>query len=243
MANFRENIILVTILTTASALIYMIQYVIFRDPSNTFFYMLQDMAFLPFQAVIVSLVINRFLNITEKRRKMKKINVVISTFFVETGVEIMMSMSKFDQNHRKECEMIKLKELMDNKGKAAKKLAEGFDYQFHVESLPLEELAVIMDQNRGFLLKLLENPNLLEHESFTDMLWSVFHVADELKTRGDLKKISKEDEKHLAKDLERAYKAMVMEWIGYINYLKVEYPYLYTIAIRKNPFAFVSSGT
>ncbi|MBK5247630.1 MAG: hypothetical protein JJE49_10240, partial [Peptostreptococcaceae bacterium] len=108
--------------------------------------------------------------------------------------------------------------------------------RFHVEPEKLGELAAIMEKNKGFLLTLLENPNLHEHEAFTDMLWAVFHIADELKTRGDLNKISDEDASHLAIDFHRAYKAMVMEWIGYINYLNDEYPFLYKIAIRKNPF-------
>lgn len=236
MSNLRDNVILFVTLTVSSVIIYFIQYAIFRDASSTFFYFLQDMAFLPFQALIVSLVINRFLNVTEKRRKIKKNNVAISTFFVETGVEIMMILSKFDKNHHKECEMLKLTEVLDDKGKAAKKIVEGFEYNFQVEPENLGELVAIMEKNKGFLLTLLENPNLHEHEAFTDMLWAVFHVADELKTRGDLKKISDEDASHIAFDLLRAYKAMVLEWIGYINYLNGEYPFLYKIAIQKNPF-------
>jgi len=30
------------------------------------------------------------------------------------------------------------------------------------------------------LLGLLGNPNLLEHDSFTDLLWAVFHLMEEL---------------------------------------------------------------
>jgi len=236
MGSIKDNVILFLILTVSSVFIYFIQYTIFQDASNTLFYFLQDMAFLPFQALIVSLVINRFLNVAEKRRKMKKNNVAISTFFVESGAEIMMILSKFDKNHRKECEMVKLNELLDNKGKAAKKIVEGFEYNFQVESENLGELSTIMERNKSFLLILLENPNLNEHEAFTDMLWAAFHVADELKTRGDLENISVEDANHLAFDLLRAYKAMVVEWIGYINYLNDEYPFLYKIAIQKNPF-------
>jgi hypothetical protein len=237
MSNIRDNVILFVTLTISSVTIYMMQYVIFHDASSTFFYFLQDMAFLPIQALIVSLVINRFMNVAEKRRKVKKNNVAISTFFVDAGVEIMMILSKFDKNHLKECEMLKLTELLENKGKNAKKIVESFEYSFNVEPKKLSELVAAMEENRGFLLTLLQNPNLHEHEAFTDMLWAVFHIADELKTRGDLNLISDEDASHLAIDLLRAYKAMVMEWIGYINYLNDEYPFLYKIAIRKNPFS------
>jgi len=44
-------------------------------------------------------------------------------------------------------------------------------------------LKLTLEQRREFLLRLLENPNLLEHETLTEMLWSVFHLADELAHR------------------------------------------------------------
>jgi len=51
-------------------------------------------------------------------------------------------------------------------------------------------LILHIDKNKEFLLYILENQNLLGHEAFTDMLWTVFHVANELKARGDLKRLS-----------------------------------------------------
>jgi len=71
-----------------------------------------------------------------------------------------------------------------------KKALGEFEYRFYVDTNKLEELASIMDKNKEFLLDLLENQNLIEHESFTDMLWAVFNVTNELKTRGDLKRLS-----------------------------------------------------
>lgn len=241
MGKLRDNVFLAIILTGSSAIIYIIQNAIFHQPSQTAFYIFQDMAFMPFQALIATLVIDQFLKIQGKRRKTKKINVVISTFFVDTGVNIMMAMSRFNQNHNEACEIIKIEEFIGNKGRSVKKTLGEFEFHFYADPNKLEELALILDKNRGFLLDLLENQNLLEHESFTDMLWAVFHVADELKTRGDLKRLSKAEIDHISEDMIRAYTAMVMEWISYIIYLKDEYPFLYAIAIRKNPFYKVST--
>jgi len=241
MGKLRDNVFLAIILMVSSAIIYLIQNAIFHEPSQTLFYILQDMAFVPFQALIATLVIDGFLKIQEKRKKIKKINVVISTFFVDAGINIMMAMSRFNQNHNEACEIIKIEEFIDNKGSIVKKALSKFEYHFYADPRKLEELASIMDKNKGFLLDLLENQNLLEHESFTDMLWAVFHVGDELKTRGDLKKLSSAEIDHISEDMIRAYTAIVMEWISYIIYLKDEYPFLYAIAIRKNPFHPVST--
>ena len=86
------------------------------------------------------------------------------------------------------------------------------------------------------MLGMLGNSNPLEHDSFTDMLWAVFHVADELQSRGNLRNLAQDDINHLSYDLLRAYSAMVLEWINYIYYLHDEYPFLYTLAIKKSPF-------
>jgi hypothetical protein len=77
---------------------------------------------------------------------------------------------------------------------------------------------------------------LLEHDTFTDMLWAIFHVADELQSRDDLKTLPKSDLDHLSIDILRAYKLLILEWFDYIKYLNREYPFLYSLAIRKNPF-------
>jgi len=236
MGKFRDNVFLAIILTGSSAIIYIIQNAIFHEPLQTAFYIFQDMAFMPIQALIATLVIDQFLKNQEKRKKIKKINVVISTFFVDAGVNMMMGMSRFNQNHNETCKIIKIEEFIGNKGRSVKKALSEFDYRFYADPSRLEELSSIMDKNKGFLLELLENQNLLEHESFTDMLWAVFHVADELKTRGDLKKLSSGEIDHISEDMVRAYTAMVMEWISYIIYLKDEYPFLYASAIRRNPF-------
>ncbi|HYC20648.1 MAG TPA: hypothetical protein VEF35_08560 [Candidatus Bathyarchaeia archaeon] len=50
----------------------------------------------------------------------------------------------------------------------------------------LENLRNFLISERTFLLRLLENPNLLEQEAFIEQLWAVFHVADELQYRVDL---------------------------------------------------------
>ena len=44
----------------------------------------------------------------------------------------------------------------------------------------LDELKLFLISKRNFLLMLLENPNLLEHDAFTDLLRAVFHLTEEL---------------------------------------------------------------
>lgn len=62
---------------------------------------------------------------------------------------------------------------------------------------------------RSFLLGLLTNQNLLEHEEFTDLLWATFHLLEELTYRHDFSRLPKSDLDHLVGDLNRVYALLI----------------------------------
>ena len=82
----------------------------------------------------------------------------------------------------------------------------------------------------------MENPNLLEHEGFTALLWAVFHLTEELDYRSDLSSLPDTDYNHISVDMKRAYLLVIIEWLAYIKHLKNNYPYLFSLASRVNPF-------
>jgi hypothetical protein len=86
------------------------------------------------------------------------------------------------------------------------------------------------------MLRLLENPTLMEHELFTDLLLAVFHLTQELTHRKKVTDLPATDQAHLAGDVKRIYGLLVYEWLDYLHYLKLNYPYLFSLAIRTNPF-------
>jgi hypothetical protein len=86
------------------------------------------------------------------------------------------------------------------------------------------------------ILSLLHNPNLLEHDSFTNMLWAVFHLTEELAYRPAVIELDESDYKHLCGDIERAYRRTARQWTSYMRHLKNSYPYLFSLAMRTNPF-------
>jgi hypothetical protein len=97
----------------------------------------------------------------------------------------------------------------------------------------LKDLLVV---KRSFLLSLLENPALLEHDTFTDTLWAITHLTEELIARQDLSRLSEHDLDHLSGDMERVLNRLVNEWVDHMKHLKRDYPYLYSLAVRMNPF-------
>ena len=40
----------------------------------------------------------------------------------------------------------------------------------------------------------------------------------------------------MAGDIKRAYTLLVFEWLSYMKHLKNNYPYLFSLAMRLNPF-------
>jgi hypothetical protein len=91
-------------------------------------------------------------------------------------------------------------------------------------------------EKRSFVLALLQNPSLLEHERFTDLLWAVCHLTEELDARNDFTGLPASDTQHLGGDVRRAYALLVREWLRYVEHLQENYPYIYSLAVRLNPF-------
>ena len=95
----------------------------------------------------------------------------------------------------------------------------------HVErdKQDLNILKAFLVAKKDFLLRLLENPNLLEHEFFTEVLRSVFHLTEELEVRESLQGLPNADYKHLYSDVKRIYGQLALQWLEYMEYLKKSY--------------------
>jgi putative ATPase len=82
---------------------------------------------------------------------------------------------------------------------------------------------------------MLANPNLLEHERFTDLLWAVSHLLEELTARTSLEDLPPSDVAHLAGDVRRVYSQLTLQWLLYCRHLQASYPYIFSIMARTHP--------
>jgi len=225
------------LLVLLSALLYLIEYIIFRDPHHIFVYMLGHIAFVPINVLMVTLVLQKLLSYREKRAMLKKLNMVIGAFFSEVGSELLTHFSEGDP----ELDKIRKKILINDNWNAEEfsdlsRHLKSHNCKIDIHKVDLEQLRSFLVGNRDFLLRLLENPNLMEHESFTELLWAVFHLTEELSVRGDLSQLPDTDYNHLAGDIKRAYATLIHQWLDYMKHLKEDYPYLFSLAMRTNPF-------
>ncbi|MGA3083874.1 MAG: hypothetical protein ABSE95_03665 [Thermodesulfobacteriota bacterium] len=237
MKRFRWELSLGAGFVLLSALFYLVQIGIFHTPRDTFFYLFQDLAFVPIQVLLVTLIINQLMTVREKQALLKKLNMVIGVFFGEVGALLLKRLYAFQP----EDETIRKRLLFKHEWSGQHFISESktfkeFNYHLDINIELLKELKVFLLDQRVFLLRLLENPSLLEHDSFTDLLWAVFHLTDELACRETLTGLPANDLAHLAVDMKRALALLISEWLVYLKHLKEDYPYLFSLEVRKNPF-------
>jgi hypothetical protein len=234
----RHKYLLMTagLLISVSAALYFLHFLIFQDAHHIFLYLLGDIAFVPIEVLLVVVVIERLLSSREKQIIMEKLNMVIGAFFSEVGTRLLGDLTAGVAD-RQELSRQLAPKMKWGKGDfaAAGKYAGNFREKLNPEALDLVGLRDLLADKRDFLLRLLENPNLLEHESFTDLLWAIFHLEEELCARESLLNLPPKDREHLAGDLTRVYSRLAKQWIAYARHLQTNYAFLYSLLVRTHP--------
>jgi hypothetical protein len=232
-----RQILLGLLLVLLSVLFYLIHFAFFRDAHHIFIYLVGDIAFVFIEVLLVTLIIHQVLSEREKRTMLKKLNMVIGAFFSEVGMSLLKHFWAFDA----EAESFGRHLNIDNEWSPEhfdkmEEILRSRDFKIDVHKGNIDKTRSLLIDKRAFLLRLLENPNLLEHENFTELLWAVFHLAEELSHRETVHGLPDTDYEHLAGDIKRSYGLLVREWLSYMEHLKGNYPYLFSLAVRTNPF-------
>lgn len=220
-----------------SAILYGVDYLIFRDAHTLFLYLISSLAFLPLEIFIVVLIIERIIDQSERKAKLQKLNMVLGAFFNDVGNTLLRGLL---DNFDNKAEISKHLNLKENWGR--KEFQEATEYAANLKikidhrDMKLAELKVFFAQKREFLMTLLGNPSLLEHDHFTDLLWAVTHLDEELESRSSVENLPEADLLHLAGDIERLYGRLVIEWLDYIEHLHTNYRFLYSLVLRTHPF-------
>ena len=237
MKGYRLFLLAAAGFLAVSGLLYYIHYLIFHDAHHIFIFMLHDLAFLPLEVFIVVIVIERILTRREKQAILYKLNMVIGAFYSEVGSFLLADLLKYFKNRDEIASHLNVNRNWTSKDfKTAGEYAHHLKADVDIEHCNLEEIKGYLKNKRMYLLTLLENPNLLEHDRFTDLLWATTHLDEELEARESFKDIPKSDLAHLAVDIERMYDHLVSEWLDYIQHLQNAYPFLYSLVLRTHPF-------
>jgi hypothetical protein len=220
-----------------SLLMYLIHYSIFQNAHEESFLFFNDLAFLPLEVFLVTLILHRLLSEREKQERLEKLNMVIGVFFSEVGTRLLAYFSDFDPKlERIRAELVVKKDWTSEEFNRVNKTLRAYDYDMDIDQVNLVHLKAFLVEKRDLLLRLSENHNLMEHETFTDLLKAVFHLTEELAVRKDVMELPRADMEHLSVDIKRVYALIVVEWLNYMRHLKNNYPHMFSLAMRTNPF-------
>ena len=231
--NRRQMLLFLLVL---SFLLYTFDYFLIGSFKELTIWFLGNLAFLPLYVLIVTLTLEQIIKERERQTMRRKLNMVIGVFFSEVGTRLFREISAYVVHN----EDLKKALMVSAQWKAsdfenAIKLISSSDFRIDCSGHDITSLKQFLVDKRSFLVGLLENQNLLEHEAFTDLLWAVFHLVEELDARDSLLKLPNSDLEHINGDIKRVFGHISREWVYYIQHLKQDYPYLFSLAVRMNP--------
>jgi hypothetical protein len=229
-------ILVAAVLVALAAALHVAHWLIFKDAHHVLIYLFGDIAFLPIEILVVAIIVERLVAYHERRTMLRKMNMLIGTFFSEIGTELLGEIAKAAIDSNSVRSGLAVSSGWTKKDFAgARKFAHSLDVELDVAAGRLVRLRDMLGARRDLLVLLLANPNLLEHESFTDLLWSVFHLMEELSARESLDDLPPTDRAHLAGDLKRVYGHLAAEWLDYAQHLQRAYPYIFSVLVRTHP--------
>lgn len=222
-----------------SVALHGLHFVIFKDLHHIMVYLLGDIAFIPLEVFLVTVVIDQLLERREKEKRMKKVHMLIGLYYQELGFNLLRLLVFADEKRadfQGTCcigQDWKAKDF-----RALEKWLSERKLEVNPEAIDYDLLYELLHAQKNLMVNLISNPTLLEHENFSELLIAVNHLQDEMALRAKLKVMPnyKPDYKHWKTDLERVYALSAIQWIRYIEHLKADYPFLYNAARVTNPF-------
>ncbi len=208
------TLIVVGTLVVVSAVVFVIQLAIFSNVDEAMFLLFQDLLFLPIHILFITFVVDRILHNREKRNRQGQLNIVVCTFFGEMGTDSMKALNKYISDLDTVAAFLDVTESWTNHDfDSAARRIDSFVLNAELESGDIAEMKETLPHKKTYLLEMLNNPSLLENNRLTDLLWSLYHLLDELESRDTSEKLPSEDLEHLETDVSRAYGLLLHQWI------------------------------
>ena len=206
MKTLRFNHVVMIILLSLAVVFFVLQFIIFHNAEESGFLFFQDLMFLPLHILLVTFILDRILLSREKQERLQQIHIVISAFFSEIGTDALREVGAAIADRQQIAEKLDMKP--DWGAKAFEKAADALKgHTFHRGARCAHaEYATRKNyrRKRRTCCRCSPIPTLLEHDTFTDMLWALYHLTDELENRKEFSTLPESDIAHMAGDITRA---------------------------------------
>ena len=202
----RETIMIGVGLIALSLFLHYLHYLVFRDLHHTLIFLFADIAFIPMEVFFTAFIIEKLLENREKEHRMEKLSMIKGVFFSEFGADLL------------------------------EEFAKGDDFSVDIKKIDVEKVITILKLKKEMLISFIGNEALMEHEIFSELLMSLFHLLEEFDDRYYNLICNCCDESHIEKDITIAYEQLSRIWVRYMKHLKGDYPQLFLKAMLHNPF-------
>jgi len=235
--NIKRTVLLGFMLFLFSTVLYFLNYLLYGDAHHLLQLFTEELAFMPVYVFITAVFAERMLSRSEKAEMSRRTNALVGTFYNEIGYDMLIMLIKFDSNFEKLRSRISIDNDWDSsKAKAIHKLVETHRYGAPEGKEDIRKIGELLSSRKDFMLIMMSNASLLEKDEFSELLLSVNHIHEALKTIDDISRISDELVDHFHDDIEKAYRCLLGVLVSYLYFIKKEDPYLYMLAVKKNPF-------
>jgi len=237
----RELVGIASILVAASVLVYSVNYLIFHDLHHIFLFLLSDLAFSFLEVIVVGLIIERVLSSREKRNMLYKLNMISGVFFSKVGTKLLGLLLEMFKNREGICPCLSIGEDWTHSNFTnARNLLSKIDIKPDYRPADLQNLKDFLNQHDSFLLEIITDPVVLEHEEGVEVLWAVSHLSDELNTIKIGDKDSQTTEEIVIEEAKRLYHMLSIEWLNYMEFIQHKYPLYYKTLLHTNQFKIAS---
>lgn len=203
------------------------------------FLLLHEIALMPLEFVVVTLGLEKIMELTHKRENQAKISMIESVFFSESGSDMLRYLVSCDADG----DVLMLRSVMDvqpgwtrRQIKQARATVKGITYEVDSSKVDFFGLHYHLSTRHGYFLKVIENPALSGHERFTELLLRIYHLWEELDSRTDLYNLPQADREYLCRAVNAVYRELAIEWMQNATDLLLHQPERLHHVLRTNPF-------
>jgi voltage-gated potassium channel len=173
----------------------------------------------------------------EQQSRQNRVSALVGLFYSEVGNVLIRELVAADPGLEQFRKEVRIRAEWTERDFADLRVrVQRHQYAISYDPAAFERLRETLRTNTDLLLRLYENPTLTDEESFTELLRATLHLREELALRETLSDLPGTDTAHLAFDAQRVYAPLAQQWLEYVVLLRKVRPYLYSLAVRTNPF-------
>ena len=228
---------LILLLLCASALLYAIHYLIFRDLHHLAIFGLHELAFVPLEVILVTLGLDQLVEKTHREEARSKVSIIETLYFNESGGTMLRYLTSFDPDAARLRELLQVTEDWHSSDfRQAIRQLKSYPFLLDLDRIDFFGLHYHLSQRHEYYRSMLENPALTQSEAFTEMIMKIYLLWEELDGRTNLYQLPEKDRNYLAELLHEIYRELTEYWLDNVYNHSIHNRFRLHRAVKSNPF-------